>query len=259
MNSGYIINGNNSGYVVYDGAGIAANCTQVAKQQWSYNLGILMSGAAYMYNYTSISGSSSKSSSSNSSTGGQVADAAYWGQELDNLVGGMEFFFKDGIMYEHQCEDSATCNNDQRSFKSIFSRCLAITARLAPDHASNIMDYLSKSAEAAAKTCSGGTDGITCGQKWTVDGWDTLYGLGEQLSALEVMQSTLILETDVAPAPLSNSTGGTSQGNTNAGLDTKDATNVNEITVKEKDKAGAAVITAVVLSILMAMCVWMLI
>ncbi|GME99242.1 unnamed protein product [Ambrosiozyma monospora] len=171
----------------------------------------------------------------------------------------MEIFFKDGIMYERQCEDSKTCNNDQRSFKSIFSRCLAITARLAPDHASNIMDYLYKSAEAAAVSCSGGTDGVTCGQKWTTGSYDGLYGLGEQLSALEVMQSTLILETDVAPAPLSNSTGGTSQGNTNAGLDTKDATNVNQMTIKQKDKVGAAIITAIVLAVLMAMCVWMLI
>jgi mannan endo-1,6-alpha-mannosidase len=40
-------------YNVYDGASSLSNCTPVNKQQYSYNAGIFLLGAAHMYNYVS--------------------------------------------------------------------------------------------------------------------------------------------------------------------------------------------------------------
>ncbi|GMF08458.1 unnamed protein product [[Candida] boidinii] len=63
---------------------------------------------------------------------------------------------------------------------------------------------------------------------------------------------------DDRPGPFTNRTGGSSQGNADAGLDSKIVTNPNEITVDNGDKAGAGIITAIVLIVLISICFWML-
>lgn len=47
---GYIDNEN---YHIYDGAHVQTNCTDINKAQFSYNTGVLLQGAAHMYNYVS--------------------------------------------------------------------------------------------------------------------------------------------------------------------------------------------------------------
>ncbi|GMG51768.1 unnamed protein product [Ambrosiozyma monospora] len=236
--SGFVTSSNSTtnAYVVYDGAGISGNCTSLSTGEWTYNYGILMAGCAYMYNHTT---------------------ETKWETELEKYVNGISIFYNtsnNNIIYERQCQQSGSCTNDQRSFKSIFSRCLAMTARLAPQHESDIMKVIEASAEGAASSCSGGSDGHTCGMNWGYGGWDGWYGLGEQISALEIIQSTLVLQYD---SPLTNDTGGTSQGDTEAGLDTNDVTNVNDITVKQKDKVGAALATTITLVVFVGLSVWM--
>ncbi|GMG56562.1 unnamed protein product [Ambrosiozyma monospora] len=169
--SGYITL-ENGAYAVVDGAGISTNCSQLSTEKWTYNYGILMAGCAYMYNYT----------------GNQT-----WSDEVDKYVKGISIFIdSNNVMYEQQCQGTSKgCSNDQRSFKSIFSRCLAATAKLVPSQSDYLMKILEASAEAAAQSCSGGTDGVTCGLNWANSGWDGQYGLGEQMSALEAIQSTL--------------------------------------------------------------------
>ncbi|SCU91653.1 LADA_0F11232g1_1 [Lachancea dasiensis] len=221
---------------VYDGATIDENCTDITKLEWSYNQGIVLGGAAYMYNATN--GSST------------------WETKLSQLVGGStKYFFRNKIMYEATCQDSNSCNNDQRSFKSIFSRMLSLTKILAPFTAEKIDPLLTASAEGAAKSCSGGTDGHTCGINWEKGSWDGMYGLGEQASALEVIQSLLF---DQRPAPYTDSDGGTSVGDSSAGLN-KTTTNVlqSDLKITHKDRVGAAVLTAVVLAILLGGSIWM--
>jgi mannan endo-1,6-alpha-mannosidase len=44
---------------------------------------------------------------------------------------------------------------------------------------------------AAAAACSGGENGVTCGQKWYVGGFDGSVGLGQQMCALETIQGLL--------------------------------------------------------------------
>ena len=116
--------------------------------------------------------------------------------------------------------------------------------KLAPFTKALTSTYLSTSAAAAAKSCSGGSDGVTCGTKWTTGTWDGTWGVGQQMCALSVIQGQL---EDEVRGPLSNTTGGTSQGNPSAGTggDTNPAAPQSVITTG--DRAGAGILTAVVL------------
>jgi mannan endo-1,6-alpha-mannosidase len=38
-------------YYVYDGSDNTINCTQINRIQWTYNSGVMLLGAATMYNY----------------------------------------------------------------------------------------------------------------------------------------------------------------------------------------------------------------
>jgi len=86
---------------------------------------------------------------------------------------------------------------------------------------------------------------VTCGEHWT-DGstWDGTYGVGQQMSALSVIQSLLI---DEAPPLVTNSTGGTSKGNSAAGGSTTDRDGNRVTPVTTGDRAGAGFLTAFVL------------
>lgn len=233
----FIQSGDN-GYTIYDGANIGTNnCSTLDTNRWTYNYGLLLAGSAYLYNYT----------------GDQT-----WLDHFDGLFTGIEATFVNsstGIVYE-LCQSSGQCDDDQRSFKSIFSRCLGQSAVLVSEYQDRIMTLIETSAKGAAESCTGGSDGHTCGINWSYGGWDNWYGLGEQISALEIMQNTLVLQVD---PPYTNETGGTSTGDVNAGLDSRDTTNYNEITVTQKDKAGAGVLTAIVLVIFVGISTWVLI
>lgn len=124
---------------------------------------------------------------------------------------------------------------------------MAATTKVAPWTADQILPLLASSAQAAAQSCSGGNDGKTCGTKWTQTGWDGTFGVGQQMSALEVIQSNLIKKVS---GPVSNSTGGTSQGNPSAGTGTTTHVDAPDV-IGTKDKAGAGVLTAVVIIMLL--------
>ena len=157
---------------VYDGANLETNCTDITEKQWSYNFGITLGGAAYMYN---------------------VTGSDYWFNATQSLWNGTRtrFFNDDGIMYESQCQESNTCNNDQRAFKGLLSFMLEYTSFLVPELQSDIMAYMTPTANAAAGSCDGGFDKHTCGLNWFNSTNDGYYGLGEQVSALGAIQSLL--------------------------------------------------------------------
>lgn len=232
----YIVEGDATS--VYDGAEITDNCTDITHIEWTYTYALMLGGSAYIYNSTE--------------------DSA-WLQRSEQFLEGAKVFFNDSIMYERACQGAGTCNNDQRSFKSIFSRCLGQTSVLIPSLADTIDPLIQGSAEAAAKSCTGGSDGHTCGLNWFLGSWDGKYGLGEQMSALEVIQNLLIHDR---PAPYTNDTGGTSQGDASAGTSSSSSSaNLEEddLTITGKDKAGSGIITAVVLAVLVGGSVWMII
>lgn len=221
-------------FVIYDGAEDTSNCTSITVHKWSYTYGIFLAGSAYLYNATSDQ---------------------KWLNSVNSILEASDYFFNNSIMTESSCQSFRTCNNDQRSFRSLLSRCLGLTATLVPSTYDKIVnDWLRPSALGAAASCSG--DGHnTCGQDWSLGTWDGLYGLGEQMSAMEVILSMLTTKK----MPLTPATGGsTVGGDVSAGNNTVTSMNENEISVTTKDKTGAAILTAVVLSLVLGCAVWML-
>lgn len=230
----------NADWGVLDGAGNGGsdNCTQINAAQFTYNAGLFLYGAATMYNHTN---------------GSDV-----WRARVAGLVNSTtSVFFQDGVMWEPSCEQSAAkCDTDQQVFKGHLSRWMALTAVLAPFTSSTITPLLESTAKAAALQCSGpassefkGVDGTACGFSWLDNStFDGIYGVGEQMNALQVVMSLL---ADTAPAPYTSATGGSSVGNPDAG--TADNTKISQPrTITVGDRAGAGVLTALVLGGLVA-------
>ncbi|KAF2130302.1 glycoside hydrolase family 76 protein [Dothidotthia symphoricarpi CBS 119687] len=180
-------------YEVFDGTDDKTNCASVSdKTQWTYNNAMFLHGSAFMYDYTN---------------GGSV-----WKERTSGFLDHAELlFFKPfenstDIMYEWACETGESgrhCNLDQQSFKAYLSRFMAKTAMMAPFTKDTITKYLKASAIGAAKSCSGGADGATCGSKWYTGAWDGMSGVGQQLAALEVTQALLMLKQNFVPAKYS--------------------------------------------------------
>jgi mannan endo-1,6-alpha-mannosidase len=185
---------------------------------------------------------------------------AKWKTRIEGLLNASSLFFKNDIMYEIACEDvntAGTCDTDQLSFKAYFSRWLAATTKVAPFTHDTIMAWLKPSAEGAAAQCDGGSDGVTCGAHWTANStWDGTYGVGQQMSALSVIQANLI---DEAPELVTNTTGGTSEGNAAAGTKGSSTDSSTVITpATGADKAGAGILTALVLCGLIGGCAFII-
>lgn len=230
-------------WYVYDGVKVANNCSNVTKYQWTYNQGLMLAGCAYLYNYT--------------------LDQKWYDRTMNFLYASHVFFYNQSsdaiIMYEAACQPTSgtsySCNNDQRSFKAYFSRFLGLTSVLVPETYDIIRPWLVDSANAAAWSCVGGSDGHTCGLSWTNGTWDGMWGLGEQMCALEVMQNLRVRDF---PGPLTASTGGTSVGNPAAGY-AQTATEASPLKLDAGDKAGASIITAVIGAAIIGTGVWLVI
>lgn len=240
-------------YNVHDGGHVENNCTDVNQQQFSYNAGMLLQGAAFMYNYTSAQTDNTTKSST---------EAAYWASEVTNLLAGtLRVFFPDNIAHEPACEDVGTCTSDMLSFKGYVARWMAVTSQLAPFTRNNITTVLQTSAQAAVKTCSGGDNGRMCGFKWHQGSWDSSIGAGQQMNVLATLTSLLASSGEASAAggdggaPVTNSTGGTSGGDAAAGYGEKVwERKIRPITAA--DKAGAAILTIVLLGSFTAGSVW---
>lgn len=172
-------------YRIFDGSDDLQNCSEISRIQWTYNHGIHLYGAAVMYNYT------------NGST--------IWEERVSGLMDIVGMFFSpvaQNVMFEAACEEINTCNTDQWSFKAYLSRYMWATTKLASFTTPAVTELLSTSAKAAAQACSGPTDGVsekdgtTCGARWYTGGWDGTKGVGQQLSALEIIQGLLINGTE---------------------------------------------------------------
>ncbi|ORY17236.1 carboxyl transferase domain-domain-containing protein [Clohesyomyces aquaticus] len=218
-------------FQIYDGTDVLKGCVDADQLQWTYNYGILIAGAAYMYNYTN--GNST------------------WETRLSGMLSHISKFFpkeQNGVLVE-ACEITQKCNVDQWSFKASLSRWLAVTAQVAPFTAPQILPLLQASAVAAARQCNGhGLAGTTasetlCGSRWYYNESDGNVGVGQQMSALGIIQANLIRE---AKGPLTSNTGGTSQGNPAAGTGASApaAPTFDEVTMA--DRAGAGILTALV-------------
>ena len=159
-------------------------------------------------------------------------------------------------MWEQACERVDKCDTDNYSFKAYLSRWLAATTKSAPFTTDLIMPLLRSSAAAAVAQCTGGNSGTMCGMKWTNNGqWDGTQGVGQQMGVLEVVQANLI---EQSVAPVTNKTGGTSKGNSAAGGGANNNPAKPERPVEGKDRAGAGILTTLVLVWLVGGIWWMI-
>ena len=158
-------------------------------------------------------------------------------------------------MTEQACETAATCDTDQLSFKAYFTAWLASTSILAPFTFPTVQKLLQPSAVAAGLQCDGGSSGTQCGFKWSAGAAnDGNFGVGQQMSALGAIQSSMVLVPGVKSvagglAPLTNATGGTSQGDASAGITSPETASsmidMEPATTKEKVSAGFLTVAVV--------------
>ncbi|KAK7534570.1 mannan endo-1,6-alpha-mannosidase DCW1 precursor [Phyllosticta citricarpa] len=216
-------------YHFFDGTDDTTNCSGINHIQWTYNAGVMLAGAAAMWNVTAEKGDTNN----------------IWRERVDGIIAGCSVFTPEGknILSEVACEPNNKCNVDQRSFKAYISRWMAYTTKVAPWTTPKLEPILKASREAAVKTCTGGDDGNQCGLRWTTGSFDGSTGVGEQMAALEVFGTALIAKVS---GPVTNSTGGTSKGDPNAGSNSaKDPTSIETIT--GGDRAGASFLTIIIL------------
>ncbi|RDW72115.1 mannan endo-1,6-alpha-mannosidase-5 [Coleophoma crateriformis] len=223
-----------SSYNIFDGTSDIDNCVTVDRLQWSYNAGIFLHSAANMYNLT------------NGNT--------TWQTRTQGVLDASKIFFNNSVMQEQACEPRGNCNTDQLTFKAYFAGWLAASSILAPFTGSRIRPLLASSASAVAQTCTGGSSKTACGFDWISKTFDGNTGIGQQMSALGVLHSAIASienTTQQIAAPVTNSTGGTSVGDPNAG--TAAASGQAPLTaatrpVTSGDRAGAGILTFMVVA-----------
>lgn len=221
----------NADYSVFDSIGFTdTTCdTEAGQIQWTYNIGTMIAGCAYMYNYT---------------------QDTIWAQRLQGFLNHTQSVFFQAqyggkTMVEYACEPLNTCNADQRSFKAYLARWLAAAIQLAPFTATQITPWLQTSALAAARVCTGSANDPSCGRKWYVPTNDGSQDVGNQLAAMSVVQSNLIYT--VAP-PYSAATGGNSTGDPGAGSGAPPPLpEVDRAPLTEADRAAAWFLTVLVM------------
>lgn len=235
-------------YNVYDGSSNSGtvNCTDIDKAQWTYNAGIFMHGAAVMYNYT------------NGST--------VWEERVNGLVKrSLTYFFNSStsVIFEPPCEPTDGCTTDDYSFKGYALKWMALTTQMMASTYDTIMPYLEATAKAAAAQCTGSAAASegnqlvnnACGFDWQTGTYDGTSGVGQQMSAFQAVYVTLIAS---APVPYTVSTGGTSTGDGTGGSDKTDSTVTTLDAITTGDRAGAGILTAVVLGGLLSGSWWMI-
>lgn len=174
----------------------------------------------------------------------QTNGSAVWEDRLTKLLDAtITVFFPNNIAFEVACEQHMTCTTDMLSFKGYVHRWMATTTQIAPFTKSKIMAVLETSTQAAISQCTGGDNQRACGFQWSSGTFDGSVGAGQTMDVLGAVSSLLI---DQAISPVTNSTGGTSVGNDNAGSgsDTFDGHTTPPST---GDKAGASILTILIL------------
>lgn len=184
---------------------------------------------------------------------------AKWKNRVDGLLKrDIEFFFPNGIHVERPCEleDKMICNTDQHSFKGYMHRALATVAQLAPHTHDTVYKVLKSSTAGAVKSCL--EDG-TCGFRWTTGSYDGDVAWGPAGQVMSALAAVMTLLLDVDPGkiggPVTSDTGGTSKSNPGAGVG---ATILDPpLPLTGKHRAGAGILTAVVLITTLGALAWM--
>lgn len=163
------------------------------------------------------------------------------------------FFGQKGVAFEPSCErPPGSCNSDMESYRGYMHRWMANTIQLAPFMRDTILPVLKTSAAAGVAQCTGGDNGRMCGFHWTTGVYDGQQSASLQMNVLGALTSLMM--PDVA-APLTNTTGGTSKGDPDAGQAKTELPTFSPITTG--DKAGASIITILIITGALSAFAWM--
>lgn len=165
----------------------------------------------------------------------------------------LSHFFPKGIAVERACENVETCTTDMVSFKGYVHRWLSQVTHLAAFTQDKILPVLANSTAAAIAQCTGGDTGRACGFKWASGEFDGNVGAGQTMNVLAAVSALLMEKT---PPPLTAKSGGTSKGNPDAGSKGDTSYKKHDTPVTTADKAGASIITVVLLAGAVAMFSW---
>ena len=133
---------------------------------------------------------------------------------------------------------------------------MAMTAQLAPFVRDKVIKTLRNSTMAAVQTCTGGDNGRVCGFRWTKPAFDGHVGAGQEMNVLAALSSLLVAEPE-AISPVTDDAGGTSVGDVLAGAEAAESLHVPFEPLGTGDKAGAGILTAVIVGLLIAMIAFM--
>lgn len=157
------------------------------------------------------------------------------------------------------CEGrQGACSTDMLSFKGYVHRWLSVVAQIVPFTRDIIFPVLRDSTQAAVNQCTGPPTGRRCGFYWSSGQFvdpsvDGTTGAGEQMNVLAAVSS--LLRADAEP-PTTNQTGGTSKGDYGAGSSFSSVT--EEVRpIGPGDRAGAAIVTFIILAWAVGMFGWM--
>ena len=118
-----------------------------------------------------------------------------WQDTSKSFINAMDdnFFKRDGVMTEPVCEPDGSCDNViVPAIQGLAAQWLGATLRVVPYNIPALSNKIRSSAQAAARQCSGGKDNQTaCGMDWTIPESDGEYGLGQELSAMNVIVANL--------------------------------------------------------------------
>ena len=227
---------------IYDGTDDTLNCTEINHIEWSQNAGLLLTSSAYAWNFTT----GTRTWESYSTLGQYITNDTFATTQNDRSDSNNA----QGIISEVACIPSGTCTVDQKAFRASLARGLARSRDLTWDanitragtvitseHAL-INSILRDSAQAAAKQCTGGDSGTVCGLDWRAEEYDGSEGLGEDLSALEVILANLQTSRRYATA---NTTGSSNGGGIiNTSGNTGNGTTGNGTTESQQDGRNSA-------------------
>lgn len=148
------------------------------------------------------------------------------------------------------------CNRNEILFKGLTAGWIALASLIVPSIYGGVVPKLQTSSSAAADSCNG-MGNNTCGVRWYTKTWDNQVALENQMSALNIFWTNLIMTSNASVyAPLTSRTGGNSTSNPSAG--TKEPTSPTPIlkAITIADKAGAGILTALFAVAIIAVVYW---
>ena len=232
--------------------------------QYSYNVAVLLQGAAFMFNYVSKQSLNrlvpARRMVADTLRESQTEGEQGWKDKVQSLLDStLRDFFPNNTAYEVACESRyGACSADMLSFKGYVHRWLSVVAQIAPFTTETITAVLRTSAQAAVNQCTGGATGRQCGFYWSSGQFvdpsvDATSGAGEQMNVLAAVSSLLRAE---GRAPVTTASGGTSKGNPGGGSSFSTVTEPLR-PIGTGDRAGAAIVTFLFLGGALAMFGWM--